>query len=394
MFKPFFYFFILVSFLANAQKKCITTELNTVFLKQNILKQNTVVDDSILVIPVVVHVVYNKGIQNVSDTEIENQIERLNLDFSNLNQDSLQSTHPFYTFKGNSNIRFCLAKLDDKNNPTNGITRTYTDVTSFSLTSNNLRFIHQSSKGGKDNWDPTKYFNIWIANLGDGVFGFSSTPEQANLNPIYDGVVIHYSYFGNELSNNKGRTLVHEVGHYLGLKHLWGDDFCGNDNINDTPPQEKSNSGCPNFPRNFNNYCGSDGNGEMYMNFMDYTDDNCTVMFTKGQISKMRESIVNYRLGLLENKICEYASSNATLNNNLNLEIYPNPASDWLHVKGLNTNSSLSISIYSINGNLMYNETIVGTTEINMNINFLQNGLYFVRINHQTFSTVSKIIVQ
>merc|ERR1711974_33936 len=146
--------------------------------------------------------------------------------------------------------------------------------------------VKDSSKGGSDGWNRDSYLNIWVCNLSSGILGYAYPPGiSANL----DGVVIGYKYFGDQgtvsFPFNKGRTTTHEVGHWLGLSHVWGSGGgCTSDNINDTPLQDGPNYGCPNFPE-LSSCSGQDNgpNGDMFMNYMDYVDDRCMMMFSAGQ---------------------------------------------------------------------------------------------------------------
>lgn len=238
-----------------------------------------------IVIPVVFHVIYNTTAQNISDAQIYAQIEQLNLDFTATNPD-VGNTPSVFTPVGNMNIEFCLATQDPNGNPTTGIYRRQTTVSSFG-TNNLMKFY---STGGLDGWDRNKYLNIWVCNLSSGTLGYAQFPGGA---ADTDGVVCDYATVGsinspgpNGTSYGLGRTGTHEVGHWLNLYHIWGDDGggCGGtDEVSDTPNQAGANYGCPSFPKIS---CGNGPNGDMFMNYMDYSDDNCIYMFTNGQATR------------------------------------------------------------------------------------------------------------
>ncbi len=250
-------------------------------------------------IPVVFHVVYNTAAQNVSDAMIQNQLAVLNADYGGTNTDIANLPSAFSSIKaGNTGIQFCLAQRDPSGNATTGIVRKSTTTTSF--TSDDK--VKSSSTGGDNAWDATKYLNIWICNLGGGLLGYAQFPGGAAST---DGVVILYSSLpgGSSAPYDKGRTMTHEVGHWLNLRHIWGDASCGNDLVSDTPTQSTSNYGCPAFPHVT---CSNGPNGDLFMNYMDYTDDACMYMFSAGQSTRMNALFASggARVGLVTSQGC------------------------------------------------------------------------------------------
>nr|6R7W_A Chain A, Mirolysin [Tannerella forsythia]7OD0_AAA Chain AAA, Mirolysin [Tannerella forsythia]7OD0_BBB Chain BBB, Mirolysin [Tannerella forsythia]7OD0_CCC Chain CCC, Mirolysin [Tannerella forsythia]7OD0_DDD Chain DDD, Mirolysin [Tannerella forsythia]7OD0_EEE Chain EEE, Mirolysin [Tannerella forsythia]7OD0_FFF Chain FFF, Mirolysin [Tannerella forsythia] len=248
------------------------------------------VPSSTILIPVVVHVVYNNSAQNISDAQIISQIQVLNEDFRRMNADQANTPSAFANLAGNANIEFKLARRDPNGNTTNGITRTSTSTETFSMEMDNVKF---SNLGGNNAWNTRRYLNIWVCNLGDDLLGYAQFPFEFQTKPNTDGVVIHYKHFGRDGSAespyDKGRTATHEVGHWLDLRHIWGDDggsCSGTDNIADTPNQGGYNEGCPSFPKT--DHCTNTSPGVMFMNYMDYTYDACMNLFTKGQVERMR----------------------------------------------------------------------------------------------------------
>ncbi len=237
-------------------------------------------------IPVVVHVVYKTALQNISDAQILSQIEVLNEDFRRLNLDASNTPAAFLPVAADCQIQFCLAQKDPNGNATNGIERRLTTANSF-IDDDKVKFY---SSGGLDQWDPTKYFNIWVCNLAGGLLGYAELPTFFTKNTY--GVVVGYQYFGRGTGTlsppyNKGRTATHEIGHCFNLRHIWGDASCGNDFISDTPLQQGANYNCPTFPK-VSSCSGNPPNGDMFMNYMDYTDDACMNIFTQGQSTRMR----------------------------------------------------------------------------------------------------------
>jgi hypothetical protein len=225
-----------------------------------------------LVIPVVVNVIYNSAAENISNAQIQSQIDILNRDFSATNTDVGLVPSAFTSSVSNMEYQFTLSSVVRKqSNKTSWGTR---DA------------MKNAKKGGIDPTTPTTKLNIWVCNIGGGILGYAQFPGGSSAT---DGVVISPQYFGNTgyvaAPFDKGRTATHEVGHWLNLRHIWGDASCGNDQVADTPTQQTANYGCPAFPKVT---CSNGPNGDMFMNYMDYTDDACMYMFTAGQKVRSR----------------------------------------------------------------------------------------------------------
>ena len=276
---------------------------------QNWIKNNTNKNlVNIITIPVVVHVVYNNNNENIADQQIQSQIDILNEDFRRQNVDAVNTPSSFLSVAADTEIEFCLATEDPYGNITTGITRTSTSQSSFS-TNNGVKY---TSSGGVDAWNPLEYLNIWVCDLSGGLLGYAQFPGGTLSS---DGVVCDYAYFGNmgtaTAPYDLGRTATHEVGHWLNLRHIWGDSNCGNDFCNDTPEHSGSNYGCPSYPSTSN--CSGNGtSGDMFMNYMDYTDDACMNIFTEDQKYRMIASINNNRSGLLTSNGCSNADYGCT----------------------------------------------------------------------------------
>lgn len=223
----------------------------------------------LITIPVVVHVVYNKAGENVSDQAIANMIKTLNLCFRKMHPDTIKTPQRFSSLSADCEIEFQLATSDPQRRATNGIIRKYTTVSNWE-TDDKVKFSAQS---GDNAWDAKSYLNIWICNLRF-VSGYASVPGDEAAK---DGIVLSYGALG--------KTIVHETGHWLGLKHIWGDKNCGDDGIADTPQQSTATPGCPSGIRIS---CSNGPNGDMYMNYMDVTQDACVNLFTKGQKQRMQ----------------------------------------------------------------------------------------------------------
>lgn len=246
-------------------------------------------------IPVVVHVIWHTATENISTAQIQSQIDVINSDFRRLNADAASTPPAFAGVAADCRIEFQLATRGPGCTPTDGITRTETSVTGWTR---NQTGMLSGAGGGHDPWDDTKYLNIWVCNYTDGLLGKGSFPGMPN-----QGVRCHYRAFGStgvlDAPYDLGRTLTHEIGHYLNLNHIWGDDngaCSGSDNVSDTPNQGDKHFGVPAFPVVS---CSNGPNGDMFMDYMDYTDDAAMNMFTAGQSVRMDATLHTVRTGLL-----------------------------------------------------------------------------------------------
>jgi hypothetical protein len=235
-------------------------------------------------IKVVVHVVYKDPSENVSDAQINSQIKVLNLDFRAKNSDKKKTPAPWSGLVADSQIEFTLYK----------VTRTQTTRSSFGTDDD----VKRASSGGVPPLNPSRYLNMWVCPLGGGLLGYAQFPGGPKST---DGVVINYRAFGTmgtaQAPFNKGRTATHEVGHYLNLRHIWGDteDCTGSDLVADTPNCAGPNFEKPTFPKVS---CNNGPNGDMFMNYMDYVDDVAMFMFTPQQVARMRTALDGPRSGL------------------------------------------------------------------------------------------------
>lgn len=290
--------------------------------------------------PVVVHVVWSTEIENIPDDIIYEQIDILNRAFAGIDDDVHEVPEDFKSIIGSSSLQFCLAHETPNQQTTSGIVRSKTNQDQIGLSDN----LYNTSEGGSNSWAPDRYLNIWIANTGPLIAGFGTYPNQVQEDR--QGVVIHPTYFGlsNHPSFGLGKTLIHEIGHYLGLDHLWGQDIDCNtdDGVTDTPSQMKGYRNCPTHPQ------AGCSEKEMFMNYMDYVDDSCMYMFTKGQIERMFMTIQEYRPSLLD-------SDTSCKNNNQEtfVKIFPNPSS----------------GIYSIRSSRPVDEYIPITNQIGQTVN-------------------------
>ena len=245
----------------------------------------------IRVIPVVVHVVFRTDSEKLSISQVKSQIKVLNQDFRATNPDKSQVPSVWQGLVGDTRIEFKLAEKDPRGKPSSGITYTRTTESGFGVDD----AVKSKQKGGANPWLPTKYLNIWVCTLSGGLLGYAQFPGGPKKT---DGVVVRNTAFGTTGTAaapfNKGRTATHELGHYLNLRHIWGDvNGCyGTDFVTDTPNARLPNTGKPVFPHIT---CTNGPHGDMFMNYMDYVDDAAMFMFTAGQIARMEATLAGPR---------------------------------------------------------------------------------------------------
>ncbi len=413
--------FILLCFFvvtARAQRVCATTEYvqqqlqanpqlasaysdvekQVADILQNSIASRDTFANEVINIPVVVHVLYKTSSQNISDAQVKSQIDALNRDYRLRNTDSSNTPGVFKTARGDVRINFCLAQVAPGGYSTNGIIHKYTPNDYF-MADDGMKY---SAQGGADAWNTQQYLNIWVCNIFGRVLGYGTPPGGP---ADRDGVVIMYDVFGT-IGNlrapfNKGRTTTHEVGHWLGLKHLWGDELCGDDGVSDTPKQLSYNYGCPVFPRVSN--CSPNATGDMFMNFMDYTDDACMNMFTAGQKSRMRALFANggYRNKFLSAFGCDGTLAQGgplPLDSNrqvpaVTVTIFPNPAAGWVNISSSDAGylPGKMLRVFNLQGKEMMQQQLTKSTT-KILFEQLPAGMYILRIGEGSNKTVRKII--
>jgi hypothetical protein len=238
----------------------------------------------VVTIKTVVNVVFKTAEQNVSAAQINSQIKALNKDFRATNPDKSQTPAPWTGLVSDSRIKFKLVK----------VTRTRTTQDDFAHDDG----MKKASTGGIAPFSPKTHLNIWVCALRDSLLGYAQFPGGPAST---DGVVVNYLAFGTtgtaEPPFHKGRTATHEIGHYFNLRHIWADtpDCGGSDNVADTPNCAGPNTGMPSFPTIT---CNNGPSGDMFVNYMDYTDDSGMFMFTTQQVLRMRTALDTERSGL------------------------------------------------------------------------------------------------
>jgi len=342
-------------------------------------------------IPVVFHIVYNTSEQNISDDQVRSQIDILNKEFRKVHADTGRIPSAFRELAADTYIEFVLARINPQGYATSGILRKKTSASGF-VNDDKVKF---SGSGGDDAWDSDRYLNIWVCRTTMGIYGYSSAPGGPKPK---DGIVLNYTAIGNmgtaTAPYNKGRTAVHEVGHWLGLRHIWGDYYCGDDGIDDTPKQGTPTQGCPSGSL-FS--CNNSTVAIMYNNYMDLTSDACTNMFTVGQVAKMRSQFAagGPRFPLL--------SSNGATGIPLpdaepapdveepSIRIFPNPAANFISIN-IGAQEALigkSVTLHNQFGQQVIRKLIAGTVTV-LPVSSFKNGVYYIKIGES--AKVYKIV--
>jgi hypothetical protein len=264
-----------------------------------------------------------------------------------------------------------------------------------------------AAQGGDDAWDCKRYLNIWVCSMGGRTLGYSSVPGGPAAT---DGVVIAFDVFGTtgnvRSPYDKGRTVTHETGHWLGLKHIWGDVVCGSDEVDDTPTQQYYNYGCPSFPHV--STCSPDANGDMYMNFMDFTNDACMSLFTNGQKVRMRALFQknNIRNSFLSSFACDSTLAQggpvptvdtmAAAKPPIGINIYPNPMQSNVTIEYATTLKSATlktINIYNLSGSKVFTATF-NSTKTTISVATLAKGIYIFSVEEGANRFTKKLIKQ
>lgn len=370
-------------------------------------------------IPVIVHVIHSGEptgtYPNISREQILSQIDILNADFSGNGFNSTNVPWPFQASKANCNIVFSMAELDPDGNelPEAGIERiNWKDIGMNAnpyrpFSSSGFQVFFDDSIKPATIWDPRRYFNIWLSDRRAtlDLLGYSTFPVGANLQGIFngngdetnDGVYIWPKAFGNvgvlDPDFNLGRTATHEIGHWLGLRHIWGDSNCGDDYCEDTPPQQTSNFNCPVFPKVS---CGGP-NGDMFMNFMDYCDDGCLVMFTWNQLQRMQTAM---EFGTFRK---ELTASSLTVCNvpwvsvkereaEAFFSVAPNPASSFVNLRSQVPLGQ--VLLLDLAGRVVKCEQFRQELNYRLDLSDVPEGLYFVKVDGSQFRSTRKIAVR
>jgi hypothetical protein len=345
----------------------------------------------VITIPVVVHVIYNgepigSG-SNISTAQIQSQIDVLNEDFRRFNSNIYSTPAAFRGISDDALIEFCLAQRDEFGNPTNGIDRVDGGATVW--TNSNFNSIVKPITI----WNRDLYLNLWTWN-GSGAYA-QFPGGAANT----DGVVVRFDNFGN-IGNvvspfDLGKTAVHEIGHWLDLRHIWGDaSGCSTDDlVNDTPLQDMNTAfgTCPSFP-SYTESCSGNYPGTMFYNQMDYSGDACLSMFTFGQTSRIDAALYNSRVSLLSSLGC--VPSTVGINESVLkdfIQLFPNPSKGNFTIQINDKLKKAELKIVNSIGEVVLSKLLNENLE-EVNISNLTDGIYIASIT-SSYGSINKKIV-
>lgn len=341
---------------------------------------------STITIPVVIHVVWHEEEENVSNEQIESQLEILNNAFRG--EDTNLGIVPsiFQNLIADTEIEFCLAQRTPDNEPTNGIERI--QIANAAIVNDRVALFNVSPL-----WNTADYLNIYVINIavdGEATFPAEATPEN-------DAIRINYRSFGTvgtALQNparSGGKSLVHEVGHYLNLRHIWGEqEGCTFDDIDglndDTPLQSRSYLG--QCPSGLQTSCGTP---DMYMNYMDYSDDDCLVMFTPDQKAIMLATLNSFRSGLLNSRGCDSVVGVNELDQLTDVTVYYNPENKTIDVQFADNQRFVKINLYDLLGRKKAKTTFVHQAGIQWQMDLIGTGIFILVIESNGKKLIKKL---
>lgn len=343
-------------------------------------------------IPIVVHVVYGTAAQNISDAQIQSQIDALNEDFARENADTVNTPAVWQPIAGTMPYRFTLARQDPSGAPTNGIVRMATFLNSFT-TNNDVKF---DTLGGSDAWDVNTYLNIWVCNLANNMNGYGEFPTGVHTNTY--GFVADFTAFGRIGTAlgpyDLGRTTTHELGHCFNLFHIWGNDnggCAGTDQVSDTPNQDLYTLNCAAFPHT--DACSPNAPGIMFMNYMDFTEDVCMNMFTQGQATRMVAAVTGFYPTIVNSIGLVAGIKDKTLENEV--VVFPNPTKDKFNFRIANsTFGNFDVVVTDMMGSIiLYNDNWIHTGDKIIDLSGRPAGVYFLNVKNENTNSIKRLVL-
>lgn len=365
--------------------------------------------EAVYTIPTVVHVIHNStesvgSGRNIANARIQEQMTILNDDFRRTNADATNTPSHFTGVAADSEINFCLITRYPSGHPNAGQLMPEYGVDRVSATS--ISGLSNTSSGyststvnntikPQTSWNPNEVMNIWVCQLQSGLLGYATFPNSGSSNK--DGTVMGYQYFGlTSGPYGKGRTTTHEVGHWLGLYHIWGDDggsCSGSDLCADTPNQGNATGGCPSGVQTDN--C-TGGNGIMYQNYMDYSYDACMNIFTQDQKARMQSVMASQprrsTLNGFSATLCSFPVSVDERVGKETISIFPNPSNGDVNVV-LTSTEDAQIAIFNMVGEVVYSNNTLSSTNMKIDMSNKANGVYFVKVSTAKGITTKKILL-
>lgn len=359
-------------------------------------KQQTLKSSNVITLPIVIHIIHNGDDtgqnENIPDERILSQVEALNNSFRRvIGTPGYNENTPGV----DTEIQFCLAQRDPDGNATNGINRIEIDRETWDLWGGGGIDVETQLKPTTQ-WNPDNYINIWVCNFENGFGGYSSFPFGSGLEGLEaatdeaktDGIVISYTVFGSSdtfpdpsypTGYDKGVILIHEMGHFLGLRHIWGDenDCVTDDYCDDTPIAFTSNFDC-----DIIDSCPENPGRDMVENYMDYTRYSCKNVFTNDQKTRMQVVLqnANRRVNLTTSNGCSAPSAGTSENILKGLKIYPNPVLNTLNISSGLAESTGDYTIYNTLGQMIANQTITFDNITRIDTSYLSQGVYSIKI--------------
>jgi hypothetical protein len=334
-------------------------------------------------IPVVFHVIYQTTAENLPDSCIMEQMQVLNTDF-----DTITNTH-FQNVAANCQIKFALAVTDPLGNPTSGIVRVQTNVSSFTANDN---MMHVSS-GGDDAWDKSCYLNIWICKLGNGMLGYCDYNPIGNLQ---DGVVLDYRFTGITCAQapyDFGKTGTYEVARWLNVRPMIGLPSCIDaDSVSDTPLMQSDPFGCSLFP--LLDGCSPNSPGVMFENYMTTSSDACKNIFTLGQKARMWACLNGPRNSIATQNGCNALSVKKESADQL-FSVYPSPSIDGkINISFAREEKINGVEVFNAMGEIIWEMKNIPTDKNNLVIDLSNaaTGIYTVKVSSENFVECKRVM--